>query len=101
MALPVRSLFDAILIFALNLNMLTLSNDSLINLVDTCIVDIVITCDSINNVTVSSISTSRTEPTMMLITPLTTNVSPTPTVEGTSLVALDNGTVVSVPEGSS
>ena len=81
--------------------MLTLSIYSLLDLFDTHIVDTVITGDSINNITVSSISTSRTEPTMMLITPLTTNVSPTPTVEGTSLVALDNGTVVSVPEGSS
>ena len=118
MALQVRSPFDTILTFALDFNMLTLSIDSLSNLVDTHIIDTVITGDSIDNATVSSISTSRNETTTMQSltetpnsaylrelslrnTLSTTNRSPALTVEGAPLVAFDNDTVVSVPEGSS
>ena len=71
------------------------------NLVDTHIVDTVIIGDSIDNVTVSFISTSRTEFTIMLITPPTTNISPALTVELSSLIVFDDCTVVSVYEGSS
>ena len=98
--------------------MLTLSIDSLSNLVDTHIIDTVITGDSIDNATVSSISTSRNETTTMQSltetpnsaylrelslrnTLSTTNISPALTVEGAPLVAFDNDTVVSIPEGSS
>ena len=101
MALPVWSPFDTILNFALNLNILTLSIDSLSNLVDTYIVDTVITGNSIDNTTISSIFTSRTDPTTTLITPPTTNTSPTLTVEGAPFIAFDDGTVFSVPKGSS
>ena len=118
MALQVRSPFDTILTFALDFNMLTLSIDSLSNLVDTHIIDTVITGDSIDNATVSSISTSRTDTTTTQSrtatpnrtelrelpprsTPPTTNRSPALTVEGAPLVAFDNDTVVSIPEGSS
>ena len=118
MALQVRSPFDTILSFALDFNMLTLSIDSLSNLVDTHIIDTVITGDSIDNATVSSISTSRNETTTMQSltetpnsaylrelslrnTLSTTNRSPALTVEGAPLVAFDNDTVVSVPRGYS
>ena len=96
-ALQVRSPFSIILTFSLNFNILTLSINSLLNLVDTHIIDTVITCDNINNATISSISTSYTETT----TTPTTNRLPTLTVEGVPLVAFDNDTVVSIPKGSS
>ena len=98
MALQVRSPFDTILTFALNFNMLTLSFDSLLNLVDTHIIDTVITGGSIDNATVSSVSTSPTETTT---TQSHTNRSPALTVEGAPLVAFENDTVVSIPRGSS
>ena len=77
--------------------MLTLSIDSLSNLVDTHIIDTVIIGDNIDNTTVSSISTLRT---VTIRTP-TTNRSPALIAEGAPLVAFDNDTVVSIPEGSS
>ena len=81
--------------------MLTLSIYSLLDLFDTHIVDTVITGDSIDNTTISSIFTSRTDPTTTLITPPTTNTSPTLTVEGAPFITFDDGTVFSVPKGSS
>jgi len=112
MALQIRSPFDTIFTFALDFNMLTLSIDSLLNLVHTHIIDTVITGDSIDNGTVSSIFTSRAENTTIQSrtatpnrtelrelsprsTPPTTNRSPALTVEGAPLVAFDNDTVVS------
>ena len=77
--------------------MLTLSINSLSNLVDTHIIDIVIAGNNIHNTTISSISTSRTETT----TTPTTNRSPVLTAEGAPLVAFGNNTVVSIPEDSS
>ena len=100
MALPVRSPFDTMFILALNLSMPTLSIDSLSDLVDTHIIDAVITCNNIDNTTIRSISTSHTDPTSTWITPPTTDISPTLTVEGAPLVAFDDGIVVNVSESS-
>ena len=94
------------------------SNTPLSNLCDNHIIDTAIAGDTIEDATVSSISTMRTQSTATRTPPSTsirsqvrrspggdalpvTNTSPVRTVEGAPLESSDNDTVVSVPCGSS